>query len=131
MRFGPGLRLDTPSPPRKYRRIVLRDRPVVRDRPRMLPPCFFKTTNSICSSDFSIGSSLTEEPPKAVGQIHHAEGVSFPLPVTVSGPRTPRPVRPWSPLDDLKSVPNFSGAPAQQAGVWGGLSISLGRPEGS
>src|SRR5215204_3347843 len=83
MRFGPGLRLDTPSPPRKYRRIVLRDRPVVRDRPRMLPPCFFKTTNSICSSDFSIGSSLTEEPPKAVGQIHHAEGVSFPLPVTL------------------------------------------------
>src|SRR5215208_3013924 len=84
MRFGPGLRLDTPSPPRKYRRIMLRDRPVVRDRPRMLPPCFFKTTNSICSSDFSIGSSLTEEPPKAVGQIHHAGWVSFPLPVTRS-----------------------------------------------
>src|SRR5215204_2669871 len=82
MRFGPGLRLDTPSPPRKYRRIVLRDRPIVRDRPRMLPPCFFKTTNSICSSDFSIGSSLTEKPPKAMGQIHHAGWVSFPLPVT-------------------------------------------------
>src|SRR5215207_8624864 len=93
MRFGPGLRLDTPSPPRKYRRIVLRDRPVVRDRPRMLPPCFFKTTNSICSSDFSIGSSLTEEPPKAVGQIHHAEGVSFPLPVTAGQLRSPRPLR--------------------------------------
>ena len=61
---------------------VLRDRPVNRDSPRMLPPCFFKTANSICSSAFSIGPSLTEEPPNAVGQIQGAERVSFPLPMT-------------------------------------------------
>src|SRR4051812_33649344 len=48
----------------------------------MLSPCLFKTFNSICSSDFSIGPSRVEEPPKAVGQIQSAGWVSFPLPVT-------------------------------------------------
>ena len=50
----------------------------------MLSPCFFKTTNSICSSTFSIGTSAQEEPPNAVGQIHAAARVSFALPVTLA-----------------------------------------------
>ena len=42
-----------------------------------------KTANSICSSAFSIGPSLTEEPPNAVGQIEGAGRVGFPLPMTL------------------------------------------------
>ena len=81
-RFDADFRVVAASPPRRYRRTVLRDRPVERLSDRMLSPCFFKTTNSICSSAFSIGPSNQEEPPNAVGQIHVATRVSFALPVT-------------------------------------------------
>lgn len=49
----------------------------------MPSPCFFKTTNSICSSAVNISPSHPEGPNSPVGQVHVAARVTFAVPMTM------------------------------------------------